>query len=114
MLPNGEALGRREIDIEPSRPAQDVAARCAVSPGRVDLEGLGGKPFSDLCPREPSVRNGVEITSARSLPVKLAELSTPEVTESGKPDCQFQIPLVCQPPKICRSAPEAGDGSCQT
>src|SRR5262249_40049284 len=66
-----------------------------------------------LSPREPDVSDGVAITSARSLPVKLAELSTPEPTDSGKPDCQFQIPLVCQPPATCRSTPEPGEGSCQ-
>src|SRR3954454_25265324 len=66
-----------------------------------------------LSPREPEVREGWDTTSARSLPTKLPALSTPEVTESGKPDCQFQMPEVCQPPKTWRSAPE-GEGSCHT
>src|SRR5207249_181623 len=82
--------------------------------GALTLNASVANHFLIFSPREPDVRNGAETTSAKSFPVKLAELSTPEVTESGKPDCQFQIPLVCQPPIMCRNAPEAGDGRCQT
>src|SRR4051794_3976638 len=62
---------------------------------------------------EPLVSDGFETTSAWSLPMVVSEVSSPETMFSGKPLCQFQIPVVSHPPRIGRSAPE-GDGSCQT
>src|SRR5438093_808628 len=54
-------------------------------------------------PREPLVSDGLDTTSARSLPMEVFELSSPDEIVSGKPLCQFQMPDVCQFPNRCRN-----------
>src|SRR6516165_6765178 len=54
--------------------------------------------------------------SARSAFTALCELSTPEVTLNGIPDCRFKMPLISQPPMTLRASAffNRDPGSCQT
>src|SRR5438876_353372 len=70
--------------------------------------------FWMFCPVEPPVYEGVEIKSAVSFPIPVKELSSPELMVSGKPLCQFQMPVVCQFPNNWRNPFALGVGSCQT
>src|SRR5437868_305164 len=59
--------------------------------------------FLTRSPSGPLVNDGLEITSARSLPTPLSESSPPDVIDRGNPLCQFKMPVVCHPPTSARS-----------
>src|SRR5215813_5418312 len=92
LITNNRWIAKSKLNVP--GPGRMLRPELSNVPGAAVLNDDVVNHWVIRCPSGPLVRDGLAITSARSLPTPLSASSSPAVIVNGNPLCQFQMPLV--------------------